>query len=520
MNKSDNPNTDIQAGTTSISGTGAQTQTRSVTRVNIHPDYNDVTSNNDVAVLKLDSPLTLDESTVQPACLPETTFTPDKTGVVAFVSGWGNTLACPPCPVLPNECDDHESSQDLRFVKVPLLTNENCAVGTTDTCPLDGYLPEALTPNMVCAGFLEDRGIDSCQGDSGGPLVVPASTEDDSAVVFGVVSFGIGCAEPNFPGVYARVTQYVDWITSFLLKCPGNQLANEANDACVCPVAGQVVGANDNCVCPEGSKLNTGKDACEETFFWVITVTAFNFPDDGSLNTNIKKDNVAAELQTPICGGTAANTGCTVIVLTFTKGSTNINGQTTHTAGQNIQRNVQSNVVTAGVTFSDLGNNPATSSSVSMTNFAHCTEDSKCKVDEGDCDDHTDCMVVDGVQLQCGINNCPAGFDPLADCCYNPATSEQNCNGGSSNMWTCCKDKTSGCSEGEGDCDNDDECAGGLVCGRNSCDTAFNNNFKNSKKFFPSGQADCCISRKRALFYGIPSRSDLEENFQNDEEPF
>jgi len=261
-----------------------------------------------------------------------------------------------------------------------------------------------------------------------------------------------------------------------------------------------------------------------ETFFWVIAVSAFAFPDDASttLNTNEVKLRVAAVLQPQICRlGTVAVTDCTVTVLSFTKGSTNINGQTTHTAGQNIQPNVQNNVVTAGLTFADLGDNPATSSSVSMTNFAKCTGDNKCNIDEGDCDAHTDCMVVGGVQLQCGINNCPDSFDPLADCCYNPATSEQNCNGGSLNMWTCCKDKTSGCSEGEGDCDNDDECAGGLVCGRNSCDTAFNAKVDiNKKKFFPSGQADCCISKKRALFYGRPSRADLEENFQNDEEPF
>jgi len=194
-----------------------------------------------------------------------------------------------------------------------------------------------------------------------------------------------------------------------------------------------------------------------ETFFWVITVSAFDFPDDASttLNTNEVKLRVAAVLQTQICKlGTVAVTDCTVTVLSFTKGSTNINGQTTHTAGQNIQPNVQNNVVTAGLTFADLGGNPATSSSVSMTNFAKCTGDAKCNV-------------------------------------------------------------------GEGDCDNDDECAGGLVCGRNSCDTAFNAKVDiNKKKFFPSGQADCCISKKRALFYGRPSRADLEENFQNDEEPF
>ena len=54
------------------------------------------------------------------------------------------------------------------------------------------------------------------QGDSGGPLVVPKSTDDSTAIVFGIVSFAYGCAAPNYPGVYTRVTQYVTWIKSFM----------------------------------------------------------------------------------------------------------------------------------------------------------------------------------------------------------------------------------------------------------------------------------------------------------------
>ena len=54
------------------------------------------------------------------------------------------------------------------------------------------------------------------QGDSGGPLVVPKSADDNTAVAFGVVSFGRGCAAPNFPGVYTRVTQYIAWINGFM----------------------------------------------------------------------------------------------------------------------------------------------------------------------------------------------------------------------------------------------------------------------------------------------------------------
>jgi len=61
-----------------------------------------------------------------------------------------------------------------------------------------------LTTNMICA---KDPGQDSCQGDSGGPLF-----DSQTNKLIGVVSWGFGCALPEYPGVYARVSKRFDWI--------------------------------------------------------------------------------------------------------------------------------------------------------------------------------------------------------------------------------------------------------------------------------------------------------------------
>uniref|UniRef100_A0A3B3HLP0 Peptidase S1 domain-containing protein n=1 Tax=Oryzias latipes TaxID=8090 RepID=A0A3B3HLP0_ORYLA len=91
------------------------------------------------------------------------------------------------------------TSSTLQEVSVPIVSNTQCR---------DSY--SSLTSNMMCAGLTEG-GKDSCQGDSGGPLV---SKNDTRWVQAGVVSFGYECAQPNFPGVYTRVSEYQTWISS------------------------------------------------------------------------------------------------------------------------------------------------------------------------------------------------------------------------------------------------------------------------------------------------------------------
>jgi len=113
----------------------------------------------------------------------------------ATVIGWGRTM------------EGGDTSAVLRQVEIPIVSNETCQ---------QSY-PNGITSNMMCAGR-EEGGRDSCQGDSGGPLMVRGSGQDWRQA--GVVSFGIGCARPNFYGVYTRISQYLFWIDSQIN--PGN----------------------------------------------------------------------------------------------------------------------------------------------------------------------------------------------------------------------------------------------------------------------------------------------------------
>merc|ERR1711935_536976 len=170
--------------------TGVQTSTISKSIYNQDGKYNKQNMDNDIIILKLTTALKFNKN-VQPACLPATTFAPEKSKSMAVVSGWGTLKAGGSLPDI------------LQYVNVPLMTSVDCKK--------TGYGTAAILPSMVCAGYAKG-GKDSCQGDSGGTLVVPKSSSDDTAIIYGVVSWGAGCASPNLPGVYARVTKVIDWI--------------------------------------------------------------------------------------------------------------------------------------------------------------------------------------------------------------------------------------------------------------------------------------------------------------------
>ena len=88
------------------------------------------------------------------------------------------------------------SPETCQYVRVPAITNKDCNEDYED-------YPLSIMDSMICAGYRGVGGKDACQGDSGGPLVC---NDGGNAVIAGVVSWGMGCALPEYPGVYSRTT--------------------------------------------------------------------------------------------------------------------------------------------------------------------------------------------------------------------------------------------------------------------------------------------------------------------------
>ena len=90
-----------------------------------------------------------------------------------------------------------------------LSTNAQCreALGESFGLPADNV---NVTDVMICADVSEG-GRGSCQGDSGGPLVINTSSGLQQV---GIVSWGFGCAEAGYPGVYTRVSEFKGWISA------------------------------------------------------------------------------------------------------------------------------------------------------------------------------------------------------------------------------------------------------------------------------------------------------------------
>ncbi|XP_031171699.1 serine protease 27 isoform X1 [Sander lucioperca] len=181
----------VSLGRQNLQGNNPNEVSRTVARIIFHPNYDRNTNNNDIALLRLSSPVTF-TAYIRPVCLAasDSVF---NSGTNSWITGWGALKEGVSLPF----------PKTLQEVEVPVLGNRQCnclnGVGT-------------ITDNMICAGVLAG-GRDSCQGDSGGPMV---NQQGSVWVQSGIVSFGFGCARPNLPGIYSRVSRYQSWINSLI----------------------------------------------------------------------------------------------------------------------------------------------------------------------------------------------------------------------------------------------------------------------------------------------------------------
>lgn len=165
----------------------------------IHGDYDNVTMRNDIALIRTRKEIPLDtkarEVEINTICLPGKS---DEYSGKATVTGFGFLEEGGG----EGEGEEGSGTSEMRATQVLILPNSMCH---------DSY-PSFDPTIMLCAGW-PDGGRDACQGDSGGPLVQKQPLTDTSVLV-GIVSFGKGCARQNSPGVYTRVSAYIDWITN------------------------------------------------------------------------------------------------------------------------------------------------------------------------------------------------------------------------------------------------------------------------------------------------------------------
>uniref|UniRef100_A0A3B3V841 trypsin n=1 Tax=Poecilia latipinna TaxID=48699 RepID=A0A3B3V841_9TELE len=163
----------------------------------VHPSYNSSTNNADIMLIKLRAPMVLNKF-VSLAPLPR-----QGTGVVeghlCQVSGWGHVRVS----------GGGQVPLKLRTVTVPIVSAARC----NGSDSFNGN----ITANMICAGY-PSGGKDACKGDSGGPLVCRGR-------VYGMVSWGNGCGDAQFPGVYTAVSRFRRWIDQTIygphLRCFG-----------------------------------------------------------------------------------------------------------------------------------------------------------------------------------------------------------------------------------------------------------------------------------------------------------
>ncbi|XP_026805709.1 LOW QUALITY PROTEIN: transmembrane protease serine 9-like [Rhopalosiphum maidis] len=166
-----------------------------IERIIYHEGYDTQKYTNNIALLVLKNSVTFNEM-IQPICLPASLDMKkvEKSHNMPFIAGWGSINASPQ--------NNEMSSTSLMEVQIPISNLTACkqTYATYKT---------VIDDKVICAGYPKG-GKDSCRGDSGGPLMW---SNRKQFYLIGIVSYGFKeCGHPGYPGVYTKVTSYMDWI--------------------------------------------------------------------------------------------------------------------------------------------------------------------------------------------------------------------------------------------------------------------------------------------------------------------
>ncbi|XP_059181177.1 chymotrypsin-like protease CTRL-1 [Centropristis striata] len=238
----------LYLGRETQSGPNVHEVNRTVSQIIVHSDYNKETTNNDIALMKLSSPVTFTDF-IRTVCLASNS-SQFHNSTPCWSTGWGEIT----------KEDNLPDSHPLQEVQNPVIGEKQCSCN---------YRPIGadITDKMICAG---EPNKGACRGDSGGPL---QCKQKSSWIQAGVTSFGVPCALADFPAVYARVSGFQTWIMD------------------------QVAGANVSFV----TFTSSGSDqddsfVCRRAVSGNVTTAAPNMNMTAAPTTNSTASTVAAEL--------------------------------------------------------------------------------------------------------------------------------------------------------------------------------------------------------------------------------
>lgn len=171
-------------------------------RIKMHKNYGNPSWKNDIALITLDREAVITPF-VSPICLPKgSLLTKDLVGSASEVAGWGIY-----------DLNIATGSRILQTIRLPVVNRERCTEAFKRLAPVDD--------DQWCAGGI--IGQDSCGGDSGGPLMkvdIRSPTDQPKYYLFGIVSFGAKyCGATTMPGVYTKITKYMNWVLDNLEVC-------------------------------------------------------------------------------------------------------------------------------------------------------------------------------------------------------------------------------------------------------------------------------------------------------------